>query len=97
MIEEVLDFVDLVLVMSVNPGFGCQQFIPNALRRVERLADMRGNRPFLIEVDGGVTTHNMGELRRVGCDVFVAGSAIFGAKNRKKAITDLRKAARWTG
>lgn len=94
-IEEALDYIDLILVMSVNPGFGGQKFIPTALQKIERLVEMRGNRSFLIEVDGGVNTETMESLRRAGCDVFVAGSAIFGAKNRKKAITDLRKAAGW--
>jgi ribulose-phosphate 3-epimerase len=94
-IEEVLDDLDLVLIMSVNPGFGGQKFIANALTKIERLVEARGHRKFLIEVDGGVNTQTMGELRRAGTDVFVAGSAIFGAKNRAKAIADLRKAAQW--
>jgi ribulose-phosphate 3-epimerase len=94
-IEEVLDMLDLVLIMSVNPGFGGQKFIPNALSKIERLVEARGSRGFLIEVDGGVNTQTMGELRRAGTDVFVAGSAIFGAKNCAKAIADLRKATQW--
>ncbi len=91
LIEEVLDLVDLVLVMSVNPGFGGQSFIERILDKVERLAAMRGSRPFLIEVDGGVNVQNIALLRRAGADVFVAGSAIFGQSDRKKSMTALRK------
>lgn len=92
MIEEVLDIVDLVLVMSVNPGFGGQQFIESAISKVERLAEVRGKRKFLIEIDGGIKASNIGELARAGVDVFVAGSAIFSAKDRGAAIADLRAA-----
>ena len=91
-IEEVLDEVDLVLVMSVNPGFGGQKFIESALAKVERLARMRGPRKFVIQVDGGVTAANIGKLRAAGADCFVAGSAVFGPADRSKAIADLRAA-----
>ena len=91
MIEEVLDLVDLVLVMSVNPGFGGQGFIERMLDKVERLASMRGSRPFLIEVDGGINAQNIARIRRAGADVFVAGSAVFGQPDRKKSIAALRK------
>ena len=92
-IEEVLDIVDLVLVMSVNPGFGGQKFIEKSLEKIATLREMREDRKFLIEVDGGVSDQNIGELRNVGADVFVAGSAVFGQKDRKKAIQGLRDAA----
>ena len=91
-IEEVLDDVDLVLVMSVNPGFGGQKFIESAITKVELLAQIRVGRPFLIEVDGGINPANIAQLRRAGCDVFVAGSAIFSASDRKKSISTLRTA-----
>lgn len=91
-IEEVLDRVDLVLVMSVNPGFGGQKFIPSALEKVRRLAAMRGTRKFLIEVDGGIKADNVAELRKAGCDVFVAGNAIFGASDRAAALKAMRQA-----
>ena len=94
-IEEVLDEVDLVLIMSVNPGFGGQKFIESALGKIERLAQMRsmrGSRKFIIEVDGGVTAANIGKLRAAGADCFVAGSAVFGPADRSKAIADLRAA-----
>jgi ribulose-phosphate 3-epimerase len=92
MIEEVLDIVDLVLVMSVNPGFGGQKFIESTISKVERLAEVRGKRKFLIEIDGGVNASNIGRLALSGVDVFVAGSAVFSAKDRSKSMGDLRSA-----
>jgi ribulose-phosphate 3-epimerase len=91
-IEEVVDIVDLVLIMSVNPGFGGQKFIERVLNKVKKLVKLRGDRKFLIEIDGGVKADNIGRLRDAGCDVFVAGSAIFDQSNRVKAIKDLRAA-----
>ena len=91
-IEEVLDIVDLVLIMSVNPGFGGQKFIESSVSKIERLVEARGDLKFLIEVDGGVGLSNIGKLAQAGADVFVAGSAIFSNSNRKKAIEDLRAA-----
>lgn len=90
-IEEVLDDVDLVLLMSVNPGFGGQKFIESTLSKIERLSELRGSRKFLIEVDGGVGPQNISRLRLAGADVFVAGSSVFGQKNRKKAMAALKK------
>jgi ribulose-phosphate 3-epimerase len=92
MIEEVLDLVDLVLIMSVNPGFGGQQFIESTVLKVERLVKMRGDRKFLIQIDGGIKSDNIGRLFLAGVDVFVAGSSIFAMKDRAKAISDLRQA-----
>lgn len=89
-LEEILDFVDLVLVMSVNPGFGGQTFIETSGDKIARLADARGGRKFLIEVDGGVKPENAGALRAVGADVFVAGSAIFSARDRARAVSELK-------
>jgi ribulose-phosphate 3-epimerase len=91
-IEEVLDLVDLVLVMSVNPGFGGQKFIESSLHKVERLVKMRGNRDFLIEIDGGIKASNIRRCFDAGVDVFVAGSAVFSPGDRSKAIADLRSA-----
>lgn len=91
-IEEVLDIVDLVLIMSVNPGFGGQKFIESSVSKIERLVEARGDLNFLIEVDGGVSVSNIGKLAKAGADVFVAGSAIFSNPNRKKAIEDLKAA-----
>jgi len=73
----VLDLVDLVLVMSVNPGFGGQAFIPSALDKVARIKAMIGDRPIDLEVDGGVTADNAGALAKAGANALVAGSAVF--------------------
>jgi ribulose-phosphate 3-epimerase len=91
-IEEVLDLVDLVLIMSVNPGFGGQGFIESSLSKVERLVEVRGDRDFLIEIDGGVKASNIASMRKAGVDVFVAGSSVFGSKDRADAIQKLRSA-----
>ena len=91
-IEDVLADVDQVLVMSVNPGFGGQKFIPRALERVEALAKRRFERAlrFDIEVDGGVMADNAAALVGAGADVLVAGTAVFGQKNYAAAIAALR-------
>ncbi len=90
LIEDILDEVDLVLIMSVNPGFGGQSFIENTVNKTTRLAKMRGKRSFLIEVDGGVNSNNIGKLRAAGADVFVAGSAVFASSDRRAAIQKLK-------
>jgi ribulose-phosphate 3-epimerase len=89
-IEEVLDLVDLVLIMSVNPGFGGQKFIPSTLDKVRRLALIRKNRRFLIEIDGGISAQNAKQVHEAGVDVLVAGTAVFGAADRARAIRELR-------
>jgi ribulose-phosphate 3-epimerase len=93
-LEEVLGLVDLVLVMSVNPGFGGQSFIPETLEKIRRLKEVRETEghSFLIEVDGGVSVKNSADLSTAGADILVAGTAIFGQKNRAKAISELRSA-----
>lgn len=93
-IEEVLDLVDLVLVMSVNPGFGGQKFIDSSLEKIRRLADLRGSRKFCIEVDGGVGASNIRALRDAGADIFVAGQAVFGQKDRAAALKSLKEKLR---
>lgn len=92
LIEEVLGLVDLVLVMSVNPGFGGQRFIETSVQKVERLVELRKKHSFLVEIDGGVSVKNIGKLARAGADVFVAGSSVFSAEDRAKAIQHLRAA-----
>jgi ribulose-phosphate 3-epimerase len=79
MLEEVLDLVGLVLVMSVNPGFGGQHYIPGATARIRRLAEMRAARglDYLIEVDGGIRAETIADAANAGCDLMVAGSAVF--------------------
>jgi ribulose-phosphate 3-epimerase len=93
-LEEILDFVDYVLVMSVNPGFGGQQFIPTAIdkvRRLRRLIDQRGL-PVRIEIDGGVDRDNIQQIVEAGAEIIVAGSAIFGAPEPAEAVRELREA-----
>ncbi len=76
-VEYLLDMVDMVLVMSVNPGFGGQKFIPTAVDKVRKLRQMIGDRPVHIQVDGGVDPSTVGPLAAAGADCFVAGSAVF--------------------
>jgi ribulose-phosphate 3-epimerase len=91
-IQHVLGMCDLVLLMSVNPGFGGQAFIPEVLPKIEELVRMRtaGGHKFLIEVDGGVNEKTAPSLIKAGVDVLVAGSFVFGSKDYKQAITTLR-------
>ena len=93
MVEDVLDKVDMILIMSVNPGFGGQKFIPKALDKIRRLDEIRkaNGYKFVIEVDGGVNLQNCDELKSVGTDILVAGSAVFKAESRKEAIAVLGK------
>lgn len=81
-LDYVLDKIDMVLIMSVNPGFGGQKFIPGMLdkvRETRRFLDKRGHQEIRIEIDGGVKPNNIAEIAKAGVDTFVAGSAIFGA------------------
>ena len=94
----VIDKLDLVLIMSVNPGFGGQSFIPHALeklRAARKLVDMaqqRTGRAIMLEVDGGVKVDNIAEIAQAGADTFVAGSAIFGAADYRATIAQMRAA-----
>ena len=92
LIDEVLDLVDVVLVMSVNPGFGGQQFLPFTLNKVRALARRRADRnlDFLIEIDGGVSEDNAAQIVRAGCDILVAGSSIFGTEDPASAVKGLK-------
>lgn len=93
-LDHVLDKLDLVLIMSVNPGFGGQKFIPealNKLRAARKKIDASG-REIWLEVDGGVKTDNIAEIARAGADTFVAGSAIFSTKDYKATIASMRAA-----
>jgi len=94
-VAEVLDDVHHVLVMSVNPGFGGQSFIPRANAKIRELARLRKERKldFLIEVDGGIKAQNAREVCAEGADVLVAGSAVFGAPDYAKAIAAIRAEA----
>ena len=86
----VLDAVDLILVMSVNPGFGGQEFIPGALDKVARIRQMVGNRPIEIEVDGGIGPANAHRIAEAGASVLVAGSAVFRSPDYAGNIRALR-------
>ena len=91
-LEYILDKVDMILLMSVNPGFGGQSFIPNTLdklRAVRKMIDESG-RDIRLEIDGGVKAENIREIAEAGADMFVAGSAIFSQSDYKKAIDEMR-------
>lgn len=91
-LQYLMDKVDVILLMSVNPGFGGQKFIPSTLKKlaqVRKLIDDSGY-PIRLEVDGGVTVKNIAEIARAGADMFVAGSAIFNADSYASAIADMR-------
>ena len=94
-IEEILPEVDLLLIMSVNPGFGGQQFIKSSLSKIRRAAEMIAKLPKkpLLEVDGGVNLENIGAIAKAGADVLVAGAAVFGTEDYKKTIAALKATA----
>jgi len=91
-LDWILEFVDFVLIMSVNPGFGGQVFIPNSIDKIKALRKMIKERKLsaMIEIDGGVTEKNIKEISIAGVDAFVAGSAIFGTQDYKKTISLLK-------
>ncbi|WP_304228157.1 ribulose-phosphate 3-epimerase [Phocaeicola plebeius] len=91
-LEDIITEVDMVLLMSVNPGFGGQKFIPNTLKKIEQLREMitHNGASALIEVDGGVNPENAPLLQRAGADVLVAGSSVFKAADMIKAIQELK-------
>ncbi len=91
-IEHVIDMVDLVLIMSVNPGFGGQAFIPAALDKLREVRALIGARPIDIEIDGGVTAENATRVVQAGANVLVAGSAVFSGGNYKANISAIRNA-----
>jgi ribulose-phosphate 3-epimerase len=91
-VEHVIDMVDLILVMSVNPGFGGQAFIPSAIDKIRDLRAMAGARPIDIEVDGGITPDNAAKVVQAGANVLVAGSAVFKGGRYKENIAAIRQA-----
>jgi len=95
MLSDVLGKVDTVLVMSVNPGFGGQKFIPGTIEKIRQLNEWRGryNAGFRIEVDGGVDLENVGDLAQAGANTFVAGTSIFHKPDPAEAVRELRKFA----
>jgi len=92
-LDHVLDKIDMVLLMSVNPGFGGQSFIPSVLPKITRVREMidRSGREIRLEVDGGIKVDNIQAVAAAGADTFVAGSAIFGAKDYRATIEAMRK------
>jgi ribulose-phosphate 3-epimerase len=95
-LDHVLDKIDMVLLMSVNPGFGGQSFIPSVLPKITRVREMidRSGREIRLEVDGGVKVDNIQAVAAAGADTFVAGSAIFGAKDYRATIAAMREEIR---
>lgn len=91
-IEPILEYVDMVVVMSVNPGFGGQSFIESSYERLQELADLRetGGHGFLIQVDGGVNLKNISKIADAGADVLVAGNSVFSAKDISQRVTELK-------
>ena len=95
--QDIIADLDLALIMSVNPGFGGQKFIPNAVNKTKRLAEMAaeaGNTTLKIEIDGGVTMANAADLYQAGADVLVAGSFVFSSKDPKATIAELVSVAK---
>lgn len=95
LLENVLDFVDYVLVMSVNPGYGGQAFIPNSLKKVRELYRYRTERKldFFIEIDGGVGPENIAEVAKAGVDWVVAGTSVFHTPGAAEAIREMQRVA----
>ncbi|MCF8260364.1 MAG: ribulose-phosphate 3-epimerase [Melioribacteraceae bacterium] len=91
-LSEILHELDHVLIMSVNPGFGGQKFIENSVSKISRLSEMRKKHRlhFLIQVDGGIDSSNIKKVSDSGCDVFIAGSSVFGAENITAAVIELK-------
>jgi ribulose-phosphate 3-epimerase len=94
-LSEVLDMVDFVLVMSVNPGFGAQKFLPGSIRKIRRLAELRAQQglSFRIEVDGGIGLDTVGYVVQAGAEILVAGNAVFGQGDPKSNAQRLLKTA----
>ncbi len=95
-IEHVTELIELVLVMSVNPGFGGQHFIPSAVPKIRELKELLKSKGSTakIAVDGGVSAANIGELAAAGAEVFIAGTAVFGTKDYAKTLAHMRASAR---
>ena len=91
-VSDIAEYIDLLLIMTVNPGFGGQKFISNSIRRIEEAASLRAklNAKYLIEIDGGVNTDTIVMAKKAGVDVFVAGSAIFDADNITAATAEMK-------
>lgn len=95
-ISDIAEYIDLLLIMTVNPGFGGQSFISNSIRRIKEAVELRKKikADFLIEVDGGVSSKNIKSILDAGCDVFVAGSSIFHSDNISASAAELKNLIR---
>ena len=95
LLEDVLELADYVLIMSVNPGFGGQQFIPHALEKVRRLDRMRRDARLAlpIEIDGGITKENLADAVRAGCDWIVTGSSVFHTPDPAETVREMQRIA----
>ena len=93
LLEDIITDIDMVLIMSVNPGFGGQFFIENTYKKIEKLKELivKSNASVIIEIDGGVTNKNAKKLIKIGADVLVAGSYVFGSDNPVKTISKLKE------
>lgn len=93
LLRYILNDIDLLLVMSVNPGFSGQKFIPSALNKIKEIRDMmdKAGADFIIEVDGGIKLENIGEVSSAGADMFVSGSGVFGMNDYKKTIAEMKR------
>lgn len=91
-LTDIAEYIDMLLIMTVNPGFGGQKFITNSIRRIEEAVNLRSKLKanFLIEIDGGVNTETISMAKKAGVDVFVAGSAIFNADNVTAATIEMK-------
>ncbi|WP_457626446.1 ribulose-phosphate 3-epimerase [Persephonella sp.] len=97
-LEEIIHFVDYVLIMSVNPGFGGQKFIPQTLEKVKKLRilmEETGRTDILIEIDGGIKESNIAEVSAAGVNIFVAGSSVFKAEDPAQAVRKLKEKAKF--
>ena len=90
MLENIIDEVDLILVMTVEPGFAEQKFIEGMVKKIEKAKEMIGDRNILISVDGGINDRNVGLVKKAGASVIVSGSYIFKSKDYRKAVESLR-------
>ncbi len=89
-LQMLLDDIDLILIMTVEPGFGGQKLIPETVEKIAQAKEMIGARPIELEADGGITAQNLAEVTKAGANVIVAGSAIFGAQEIEKAVKAFR-------
>ncbi len=91
-LEYLEDVIDMILLMSVNPGFGGQKFIPSTLKKLENVKSIVGKRDIMIEVDGGINEHNAADIKNAGANVLVAGSSVFNSADPRGAIENIRNA-----